>query len=107
MTLPKYDEMYKPLLESLKNGNEHTVKEINDFIAKYLNISDEEWLEMTPSGKLSKFRTRANWTRVYLKKAGLIKNTSRGVFIITDEGQNVLESSSIINNDSLMKYDSF
>lgn len=99
--------MYKPLLESLRDGNEHTAKEVNEFIAKDMKISDEEQLEMPPSETGSKFKIRTNWARTYLKKAGLIKNTSRGIFIITDEGRSVLDSSVVINNEFLMRYESF
>jgi restriction endonuclease Mrr len=33
---------------------------------------------------------RANWAKSYLAKAGLVKLTGRGLFIITKEGQDVL-----------------
>jgi len=108
MTVPKYDEMYLPLLESLNDGKEHTANEINDFIAKYMSISDEDRLELPPSGSMPKFKIRTNWTRVYLKKAGLITTIRRGIFVLTDEGKKVLDSNpSVLDNQFLMKYDSF
>ncbi|MDV0445534.1 Mrr restriction system protein [Methanimicrococcus sp. At1] len=92
MVVPKLEKMYLPLLECLKDGKEHTSKEINDFIANYLEVSDEDRMELLPSGNMEIFRSRATWTRTYLKKAGLIKSTSRGIFVISEDGKKILQN---------------
>ena len=90
MAIPSFDEMYIPTLKCLSDGDEHTTREINDFIAEYMKISDEERLELLPSGKEEIFRSRASWTRTYLKRAGLIKSPSRTIFVITEFGKRML-----------------
>lgn len=108
MAVPKFEEMYIPLLECLKDEKEHTAKDINDFIANYMKISDEDRMELLPSGNMETFRSRANWARTYLKKAGLIKSTARGIFIISDEGKRrLIEAPESIGLALFMKSDTF
>jgi len=90
MAIPSFDEMYIPTLKCLVDENEHTTREINDFIADDMQISDEDRLELLPSGKEEIFRSRASWTRTYLKRAGLIKSPRRSIFVITDFGKKML-----------------
>ena len=40
--IPKYNEMYKALLETLKDKKEYSTKEYRNKAAKLMNISDEE-----------------------------------------------------------------
>lgn len=108
MPIPKYDQMYEPFLVCLKDGLQHKVKEVKEYVATVMNVSDEERLEVLPSGRQFIFDNRIGWTRTYLKKAGLIDSPSRGVFKISKEGLKVLSKNSIvIDNKFLMKYDSF
>lgn len=85
MGLPKYYEMHKPFLEYLKDGKLHTLKELKQFISKYFNLTEEELLELLPSGRQTVFINRIGWARTYLKKAGLIDSPARASFIITND----------------------
>mgnify|MGYP000604580517 CR=1 FL=1 len=40
--IPKYNEMYKEVLETIKNQKEYTTKEYREIVANKLNISIEE-----------------------------------------------------------------
>lgn len=108
MTLPKYHEMYHPFLNSLKDGQEHTIKEVKEYVAEAMNITKEERTKLFSSGKQAIFDNRIGWTRTYLKKAGLIISPARGIFIITVEGKKVLaENHEVINDAFLSRYESF
>ena len=108
MAIPKYDEMYKEVLEVLKDCEPHKASSIRDCVANILNISDDERKILLPSGKQPLFNSRVNWTCVYLKKAGLITNYSRGIYILTDSGKELLHKNpNKIDNNYLLKYDSF
>ena len=108
MAVPKYDEMYIPLLEGLKDGKERTSHEINNFIVEYMKISDEDLMVLVPSGKTELFKSRASWARTYLKKAGLIKSKKRGVFEISESGRKMLlESPEKINNNHFLENETF
>lgn len=108
MSIPKYHEMYLPFLTSLKDGERHSIKEIKEIVAAAMSITMEERKELLPSGKQAILDNRIGWTRTYLKKAGLISSPKRGVFLITKEGSSLLdENPPVINDELLMRYDSF
>lgn len=108
MTLPKYYEMQKPFLEYLKDGNNHTLKELKHYISGYFHLSEKELAELLPSGRQTVFVNRIGWARTYLKKAGLIDSPARAIFMITAEGLAVLKDNpAVIDNNYLLQFDSF
>lgn len=108
MAVPKYFEMHKPFLEAIRDKNQHTLKEIKAYIADYFHLAATDFSEMLPSGRQTVFFNRVGWASTYLKKAGLVISPARATFKITSEGLNALEDNpSVIDNDYLMKYESF
>ena len=107
MAIPKYDEMYKEVLEALADNTPHKISEIRNLLASKFNVSDEERQVRLPSGTLL-FNNRTQWTFVYLKQAGLIDNTSRGIYQITNNGKrSLLEAPTTIDNNYLSKFEEF
>ena len=107
MAIPKYDELFTPVLLCLKDGNEHKFKEIVAYCSDYSNLTDDEKATTTSSGQVL-IANRVGWARAYLKKAGLIENTSRGVLRITNAGKEAIETpNTVIDIAYLMKFDSF
>ncbi len=104
--IPKYNEMYREFLEIINDKNEHSINEIRNIIAKKRNLSIDALSTTLESGH-NVFNNRVGWTATYLKKAGLINSSKRGIFCITDSGLEVLNSDVIINNEYLMNYESF
>lgn len=108
MSIPKYDEMYRAFLNCLADGQAHKSKEVKDIVASVFAVSEKEREEMLPSGKQPLFDNRIGWTRTYLKKAGLVQSPSRGVYIITPAGKQVLaENPPHIDNLYLQRFESF
>jgi restriction system protein len=108
MPIPKYNEMYRPFLELMKDKHTHNLAEIKKYIKDWLQLSDDEVKMQLPSGRKSVFTNRVGWASTYLKKAGLIRNVCRGSFTITESGLEVIkENPPIINNSYLMKFPSF
>lgn len=108
MPIPKYYEIHKPFLEHLKDGKEHTLKELKIYVAKVFLLTDVELAEMLPSARQTIFVNRIGWARTYLKKAGLIDSPARGTFIITSQGLSVLkENPNVIDSEYLMQFASF
>lgn len=106
--IPKYNEMYKALLETLKDKKEYSTKEYRNKVAKLMNISDEEREILLDSGGGNKYNTALNWTSVYLKKAKLIESTKRGVLKITERGLELLVTNpDVIDNHTLKNYEEF
>lgn len=95
-------------MKLLNDENEHTRKEVQNALAKVLNVSDEELNILLPNTKHSVFLHRVGWTRTYLKKAGLIEYSKRGVYKITERGKKVLsESDNKITLDYLKQFPEF
>ncbi|MCL2094983.1 restriction endonuclease [Candidatus Saccharibacteria bacterium] len=85
MSVPKFDEMYVGLVTALKNlGGSGTNEEIEDETAKVLGLSDED-VAAIHKGNRTQFSYRLAWTKNYLKNYGLLENSSRGVWSLTDD----------------------
>lgn len=89
--IPTYDAMMNPLIEALKNlGGSATIEEMFDEVAQIVELSDEqlEILHNPEKGTQTEIEYRLAWTRTYLKKYGILENSSRGVWALTPEGRN-------------------
>lgn len=105
--IPKYNEMYKEVLEAIKNQKEYTTKEYKEIIANKLNISIEERKKISESGG-NIYNTALSWTIFYLKKAKLIEKIQRGVIKITQRGLDLLATNpEKIDNETLRNYPEF
>jgi len=88
----QYDELMNPLLAALRMlGGSGTNEEINAKVAEIANISASELevLHNPEKGGMTEVEYRLMWTRTYLKKFGLITNSSRGVWSLTPKGNEV------------------
>lgn len=90
--IPTYDRMMNPLIQALNElGGSGTIEEIDDKVAEIMNLSDEqlEILHDPERGGKTEVSYRLAWTRTYLKKYGVLENSSRGVWALTPEGRAV------------------
>lgn len=67
------------------------MRESIEKLGNEFDLTDEDRKALLPSGIQKVFDNRVNWSKTYLKKAGLLENKRRGYFNITDEGLKVLE----------------
>ena len=107
MAVPKFFEFFEGFLRATQDGELHTAKEVREIIAKEMNISDADRLEMLPSGKQTTFDNRVAWARTYLDKAGLIETPTRGKYRITEAGKNALTSGEKIDLKYLERSNKF
>ena len=107
MAVPKFFEFFEGFLHAVEDGELHTAKEVREIIAKSMRISDEDRMEMLPSGKQSTFDNRVAWARTYLDKAGLITTPQRGKYLITQAGKEALSSGEKIDLKFLEKSKEF
>ncbi|GER82643.1 restriction endonuclease [Thermogemmatispora aurantia] len=90
MPVPNFQEFLWPLLELAGDGQEHTLTEAAELVARRFALSETERNEPLPSGKQAKFWNRLSWARTYLQKAQLLASAGRGRFRITERGRRVL-----------------
>lgn len=102
LNIPKSDELIIPTVKALiKLGGSGTIEEINTAVYEISNISDEILLiPHSKEGNLSEVDYRLAWSRSYLKKYGLIENSSRGIWALLKANIDV----DMLNHIEIMKY---
>lgn len=87
-----YDDLFNPVIKALRLlGGSGTNEEINARVAEIVGIPSEqlEVLHNPDKGGMTEIEYRLMWTRTYLKKYGIIENSSRGVWSLTPEGRQI------------------
>ena len=88
--LPTYETLMNPTLQALRAlGGSGTIEELDNKVFEMAGISDEEVdIPHDPvKGGKSEIEYRLAWTRTYLKKYGLLENSARGVWALTQNGR--------------------
>jgi restriction system protein len=81
-----------PVIQALKTlGGSGTIEEINNRVAESTKIPPEqlEILHTPEKGGVTEIEYRLMWTRTYLKIYGIIENSTRGVWALTEKGSAV------------------
>lgn len=108
MAVPKYDELMKPLLVAVQDGEVYKMKDVTSILAQQLNLSAEDLAELLPSGRQTVFKNRVSWAKTYLKKAGLLDSPARATIVITDAGKKVVaDNPDKIDSKYLEQFPSF
>jgi len=88
--VPTFDTFMNPVIQALKSlGGSGTIEELNDKTSEIAGLSDEqlEVLHNPEKGGQTEVEYRLAWTRTYLKKYGVLENSSRGVWALTPQGR--------------------
>lgn len=107
MAIPDYQGFMKPLLDITKDGATHKFSDACDVLAVQLKLTDEEILQLLPSGRYPIFRSRVGWAKTYLTKAALLKIEGRGNFKITKRGLDAYASKQSIDSKYLLQFPEF
>ncbi len=91
MAVPDFQTLMLPLLKLAGNGEQHTLAEAVDHLAREFQLSDEDRTQLLESGQ-TRLYNRVGWTTTYLKKAGLLKAAGPGRFQLTERGHEELAS---------------
>jgi restriction system protein len=91
VNIPTFDAFMNPVIQAIKSlGGSGTIEEIGNKVAENVGLSDEQ-LEVLhkpeQGGGQSEVEYRLAWTRTYLKKYGVLENSSRGVWALTPKGR--------------------
>jgi len=86
--LPKFDELMDPTIRALKRlGGSASIDELVPEIVRLLNLSQELADIPHKNTGRTKLEYRSAWARSYLKSAGYIENSERGVWALTTKGK--------------------
>ncbi len=108
MSIPEYQKFFLPVLRFAGDGKNHSYGEMYAAIATEFKLTDEDRAELLPSGTARKFENRAAWAITYLSKARLLDRVSRGIFRISERGEEVLKKKPAgLNNKFLRQFSEF
>lgn len=106
--IPDYQTCMLPLLKYAADNKEHKLADAEEDLSDQFGLTAEERKELLPSKTQEVIFNRIGWARTYMKKAGLLEDTRRGVFKITERGQAVLgENLERLSTKYLRKFDEF
>lgn len=90
--VPQYHQLMNPLLQALRDlGGSGSVDEIYEKVAENLRLT-EDVLNVPHSPDKSnqtEVQYRLAWARTYLKKYGVLENSSRGVWVIAPYSRHI------------------
>lgn len=91
--LPTFDELIIPTVTALTQlGGSGSIEEINAKVYEIAKISDEVLLiPHTEDSTRTEVDYRLAWSRTYLKKFGLLENSSRGIWALAKSNINISE----------------
>ena len=108
MAIPDFQSFFKPLLEITADDSEHCLKGARSKLSKHFELTEEDLLELLPSGKQTRFVNRVQWAKIFLTRAKAIEVTRRGCFKITKRGHELLtQGHKKIDNKVLGQYPEF
>ena len=106
--IPDYQTCMLPLLKYAEDKNEHKFSDAVEYLSDEFALTKEERQALLPSKTQDVITNRIGWARTYLKKAGLLEDTRRGYFKITERGLSVLsENLEKLSTKYLQKFDEF
>lgn len=91
--LPSFDELIIPTVKALiELGGSGTIEEINSKVYEIAELTDEVLqIAHGEDGNINEIDYRLAWSKTYLKKYGLLENSSRGVWALLKSDINVAE----------------
>jgi restriction system protein len=105
MPIPEFYYFMRPALESLADGRDHYWRDIEGRIADLFKLTSAEREERIPSGRKTRLEDRVQWALTYLRQAGLIEKTGRGINRITPAGRTYLSRApKVIKPADLMEF---
>ena len=90
--VPTFDELMNPLLRAMQAlGGSGSVEEIYDKVVELERFPDDVVAQPHDPEKSNQTELgyRLAWARTYLKKYGLLENSSRGIWALTAKAKRV------------------
>lgn len=85
--LPRVDQLIDPVLRAVVDlGGSGSVGEILDIVVKREGFTEDQQAVMHREGPETELSYRLGWARTALKREGLLTNSTRGVWSLTESG---------------------
>ena len=90
--VPAYTEFLWPAVVAVRKlGSSAAIEEMVGQVIQEMALSEEQQAVLHGDGPGTEVAYRLAWGRTYLKKMGLMTNSGRGVWSLTDKGETVQE----------------
>jgi restriction system protein len=87
MNIKRHDSFFDPVVEALKLlGGSGTNQEILEKVIQVTKLSDEQIEVLHVDGPRTKVDYQIGWAKTYLKKFGILENSKKGVWSLTERG---------------------
>ena len=85
--VPSHKELFNPVLRAIRAlGGSASNAEIVERVIEHHELPSSVTEKLHGSGPMSELEYRLLWSRTYLKKYGLIDNSTRGIWSLTNSG---------------------
>jgi restriction system protein len=90
--VPPYHQLLWPVLQAVIGlGGSASIADLDDAVISSNDISSEVQAVLHKDGPMTEVQYRLAWARTYLKGMGLLTNSQRGIWSVTEKGQTVTE----------------
>jgi restriction system protein len=94
--VPPYHALLEPALQAVFSlGGSASISEIVETVIQREGFTDAQQAVLHHDGPGTEIGYRLAWARTYLKGMGLLTNSSRGVWALTEEGTSLLTDPSM------------
>jgi restriction system protein len=89
-SLPAYNELHWPTVVAVRQlGGSASIGEIVETVIEHEGLTEEQQSILHGDGPQTEIEYRLAWARTYLKGMGLLVNSPRGVWSLTEQGRPV------------------
>ena len=87
---PDLPQMMLATVEALRAiGGSATLHELDERVIETEGVTEEEQAHIMPNGRDQRVNYYLAWARTYLKRGGAVENSSRGVWALTEIGEQI------------------
>lgn len=91
MSVPRSPDLFNPLLAAIKRlGGSASISEMDEEVTKNLNLTDEE-IAQPHNERQTELQYQLAWARTHLKTFGMLDNSERGIWVLTQKGRDIGE----------------
>jgi restriction system protein len=91
--IPRYQHLLWPTVVAMRDlGGSGSIEEINERVLEKGSYTEDQQAVLHKDGPSTEIEYRLAWARTYLKGMGLANNSQRGVWDLTDDGRDAVES---------------
>lgn len=99
-SIPPYDHLMWPTLVAvLWHGGSASISEIVEAVIRSESYTEAQQAVLHGGGPRTELEYRLAWARTYLKGMGLLTNSSRGVWALTEAGAALIADSTDLTNE--------